>query len=60
MVEHRRQDIEAQDKATREYVRSVGGGETTKATELEKLANLRDRGVLSEEEFAQQKANLLA
>jgi hypothetical protein len=52
--------MEAQEKAMREYVRSVGGGDATKAGELEKLANLRDRGVLSEEEFAQQKARLLA
>jgi hypothetical protein len=59
MAVHRQQDIEAQDQAMREYVRSVGG-ETTKAGELEKLANLRDRGVLTEEEFAAQKALLLA
>jgi hypothetical protein len=58
MAEHRRQDIEAQDKAMRAYVRSAGG-ETSKAAELEKLANLRDRGVLTEEEFARQKAALL-
>jgi ABC-type multidrug transport system fused ATPase/permease subunit len=60
MAEHRRKDVEAQDKAMRQYVESVGGGETTKADELEKLANLRDRGVLTEEEFATQKAQLLA
>jgi Short C-terminal domain/Phospholipase_D-nuclease N-terminal len=59
MVEHRQYDVEAQQKAMREYVRSVGG-ETSKASELEKLANLRDRGVLSEDEFATQKAQLLA
>ena len=59
MVEHRQQDVAAQEKAMREYVRSVGG-ETSKAHELEKLADLRDRGVLSEEEFARQKAQLLA
>jgi Short C-terminal domain/Phospholipase_D-nuclease N-terminal len=59
MAEHRRQDVDAQEKAMREYVRSVGG-ETSKAAELEKLANLRDRGVITEEEFARQKAQLLA
>jgi energy-coupling factor transporter transmembrane protein EcfT len=59
MAEHRKQDVEAQEKAMREYVRSVGG-ETSKADELEKLVNLRDRGVLSEEEFERQKALLLA
>jgi type VI protein secretion system component VasK len=60
MAEHRQRDLEAQDKAMREYVRNAGSGETTKAGELEKLANLRDRGVLSEDEFAKQKALLLA
>jgi hypothetical protein len=59
MAVHRDQDIQAQQQAMRDYVRSVGG-ETTKADELEKLAGLRDRGVLTEEEFAAQKAQLLA
>jgi len=59
MAEHSRQDVEAQEKAMREYVRSAGGG-ATKADELEKLADLRDRGILSDEEFAQQKARVLA
>ena len=58
MAEHRRQDLEAHDQAMRRYVRSVGG-ETTTANELEKLADLRDRGVLTDEEFARQKAALL-
>jgi len=59
MAVHRQQDIEAQDQAMRDYVRSVSGGEKTAASELEKLANLRDRGVLTEDEFAKQKALLL-
>jgi ABC-type multidrug transport system fused ATPase/permease subunit len=59
MAEHRRQDVEAQEKAMREYVRTVGG-ESSKAAELEKLADLRDRGVITDEEFARQKARLLA
>src|SRR5215471_4371752 len=59
MAVHRQQDIEAHDQAMRDYVRSVGG-ETTNAGELEKLANLHDRGVLTDEEFANQKAQLLA
>lgn len=60
MAAHRQQDIEARENAMRDYVRSVGGGEATKSDELEKLANLRDRGVLSDAEFQQQKAKLLA
>jgi hypothetical protein len=59
MAVHRQQDIEAQEQAMRDYVRGVAGGEKSAAGELEKLANLRDRGVLTEEEFAQQKARLL-
>ena len=59
MAVHRQQDIDARDEAMRDYVRSVGG-ETTKAGELEKLASLRDRGILTEEEFATEKAQLLA
>jgi hypothetical protein len=60
IAEHRRQDIEAQDKAMREYVQSAGGGTAAKADELEKLASLRDRGVLTDDEFTAQKARLLA
>jgi hypothetical protein len=59
MAVHRQQDIEAQDQAMRAYVQSAAGGEQTAASELEKLANLRDRGVLTDEEFAQQKARIL-
>jgi hypothetical protein len=36
----------------------VGGGGA--ADQLEKLASLRDQGILTEEEFAAQKARLLA
>ena len=52
----------AQEAATRQYVQSVagsgpkGGG----AEELARLAELRDKGVLSEEEFQQAKAKTLA
>ena len=41
------------------YVRSTAGS-TGSADELVKLADLRDRGVISEAEFASQKAKLLA
>lgn len=48
----------AQEKATREYIRDVSG-EASTAEEITKLASLRDQGVLSDEEFQQQKAKLL-
>jgi hypothetical protein len=60
-------DIQRQQAAEasfREYVRdaagSAGGGSASAAEELAKLADLRDRGVLSEDEFQAQKARLLA
>ncbi len=40
-------------------MRGVGPGAPSVATELERLADLRDRGVLTQEEFEQQKARIL-
>jgi len=47
-------------KATNEYIREAAGKSVSSADELHKLADLRERGILSEEEFAAQKAKLLA
>ena len=47
----------AMEKAQRDYIQNVAGG--SGADELEKLARLRDDGVLSDEEFTTQKAKLL-
>jgi len=47
-------------KATNAYIREAAGGSVSSADELHKLADLKDRGILSEEEFAAQKAKLLA
>ncbi len=52
-------DFQAAEAAQKDYIRSVAGSGST-ADELEKLARLRDSGVVSEEEFAAQKAKLLA
>jgi hypothetical protein len=49
-------DMEA---AQQDYIRQVAGSGGT-ADELEKLAKLRDSGALTQEEFAAQKAKLLA
>lgn len=46
------------DDTLRRYARSAGSAPST-ADELAKLADLRDRGTLSEEEFARAKADLL-
>ena len=60
MQEHATADAKAQDDAMRTYVQTVAGnGKTSTADELSKLAALRDQGVLSADEFAQQKAALL-
>lgn len=40
-------------------IRQVSARHVSVADELQKLAALRDEGVLTEEEFAQQKAKLL-
>ncbi|MGA7096285.1 MAG: SHOCT domain-containing protein [Acidimicrobiia bacterium] len=50
--------VQAAQHAQQEYIRSVAGGGV--AEELEKLAGLRDRGVISASEFETQKAKLLA
>ena len=51
----------AQKEAFEEYVRSTAGGSASGGTadELAKLADLKAQGVLSEQEFAAQKAKLL-
>ena len=46
------------EDAQRDYIRSVAG--TSPATELEKLAALKEKGILSDAEFDAQKAKILA
>ncbi len=61
MSEHAIETAQAHDAAMREYVQSVtasGGGSA--ASELQKLADLKEQGVITEAEFAAQKAKLLA
>jgi hypothetical protein len=60
MGEHAAQQAAAQEAQMRQYVQSVattGGGS---ADEIAKLADLRDKGVISEEEFQAAKAKALA
>ena|SRR5215471_8154264 len=52
-------DAQAQESAFRDYVREAAGPQPSVGDELGKLASLRDSGVLTEAEFAQQKARLL-
>jgi hypothetical protein len=57
---HERQVSQAvkQQQMAEQYIRDVSGGGT--ADELEKLGKLKAQGILTEEEFAAQKAKLLA
>ena len=61
MSEHQVRSAQRQDKAMRQYIRETasasGGGS---ADELAKLAQLHDQGVLTDQEFAAQKAKLLS
>jgi hypothetical protein len=60
MTERDIAQAKANEAAFRDYVQSAAGGGGGSADQLEKLAALRDKGVLTEEEFAAQKAKLLA
>lgn len=60
MGERAQREAAVQDQATREYIRSVANDGGGTADELNKLAALRDRGVISQEEFEQQKTRILS
>ena len=61
MAERDYENVRARDEAFREYVQDAAGtGGTSTADELGKLASLHSQGVITETEFAQQKAKLLA
>lgn len=60
MSEHAEQDAQARDTAMRNYVQSVAGSGTSHADEIKRLADLRDQGVISEEDFQAGKAKILS
>jgi len=60
MHERQLKDAEKSQQAFTEYVQQAAGTGTSTADQLEKLAALRDSGHLTDEEFAAQKAKLLA
>lgn len=51
--------MEAIDRAQRQYIREAAGSAGGVADELEKLASLKNSGVISDAEFESQKAKLL-
>jgi len=59
MMDRDQKSAEANDQAFRSYVQDVASSGGT-ADELAKLADLQARGVITDAEFAQQKAKLLA
>jgi hypothetical protein len=59
MEEHAAQDAAQQDAAMRSYVQQVTST-SGPADEIARLVDLRDRGVISEDEFQQGKAKALA
>ena len=56
MNERAKRDAERQEAQAREYVRSVAAAPTSTADEIAKLADLRERGVITEAEYQQAKA----
>ena len=59
MQERAVQQAQQQDPEFRSYVQDAAGSQTT-ADQLTKLADLRDRGVITADEFEREKAKVLA
>ena len=60
MSEHAVQAAQAQEAASRSYIQSVAGSGGSPADEIARLADLRDKGAISDEEFVQGKAKALS
>jgi len=59
MHERAVQQAQQQDAAARAYIQEAAGSQST-ADQLTKLAELRDRGAITAEEFEREKAKVLA
>jgi Short C-terminal domain/Phospholipase_D-nuclease N-terminal len=59
MHEHAAREAELQDQQFRRYVQEAAGSQGS-ADQLAKLADLRDRGVITADEFEREKAKILA
>ena len=60
MQERATRQAQQQDQAFRSYVKEAAGEGSSTADQLAKLADLRDRGVITAQEFESQKAKILA
>ena len=59
MHEHAARDAQVQEQQFRQYVQEAAGSGESTADQLSKLADLRDRGVITADEFESQKAKIL-
>ena len=59
MHERAVKEAQQQDQEARRYIQEAAGSQST-ADQLAKLADLRDRGVITAEEFDREKAKILA
>jgi hypothetical protein len=59
MHEHAERQAQLQDQQVRSYVQDAAGPQSS-ADQLAKLADLRDRGVITVDEFDREKAKILA
>jgi cytochrome c-type biogenesis protein CcmH/NrfG len=60
MHERAAQQAQAQNDEVRSYIQQTAGTQPTTADQLAKLADLRNQGVITAEEFESQKAKILA
>jgi hypothetical protein len=60
MHEHALQAAQAQDEAARAYIQQAAGSAPSTADELQRLADLKERGVIDDAEFQRLKAKALA
>ena len=60
MQERAAQDARQQQQEFDTYVQEVAGSDANSADQLAKLAQLRDEGVITEQEFQAQKAKVMA
>ena len=59
MQERTERNVQEQEQAFDTYVRDVAGTESSPVDQLAKLAQLRDQGVITEQEFHAEKSKLL-
>ena len=59
MQERAQQQAQQADRDARQYIQEAAGSPST-ADQLSKLADLRDRGVITADEFEREKAKILA